>query len=682
MKGGQQALWQLPGHGQGDHERQGGQGHHPAGAGQGPLQDAPVEDGGQHHPPAETRQRPMHRQGQRRDEPAQQAPATGPDRHAQQHDDCQQQPCAERQETHGAVGEQQGHQHQRSGDQGGGFVPPAVAHGADRFPRPDPKPGRPAAAIRGGIHGAVQDSGAVQDYGAAQDSGQGGQHQHRDHQRGQQGEDHRDGQVPDNFPRDPLHEGHGQEHRDGGERGGGDGPAHLPQPLQGGPRGGQPLLPQAVNGLQHHDRIVHQHPDSQGQAPHGNQVQGGAPEEHGEEGGQDRQGNGHHHQSRGAQAAQEKEQHPHRQRAAQQGRAAHLRQRGLDKPRLVMHQPGLHAGRQHLPEGATNFRLGRAPPEPVSPSPSAPHPPFGPGFRPLPFFEPGGFARWCFARWRPPEEMAHGFGHLHHVGVRFLEHLDFHRRPAAGQGVYLLAARFEADGGHIPQPHEGTARGRKGDGPNLLQPGQLVQRPHTVFQPSLVQRPAGQVDVFLAQSFGHPGHGEAMAAQLLFVQRDNHLQGRASPHGDRRHAVQGGQAGLQLVGGQSPQGLQGRPPRGVFSRGCAAQQCQPQDRFVVRVEAQHLRGFHPFGQEQPVHFFPHFQRRETQVGAPLELQHHLGDSRPRPRPHRIEAGDDAELFFQREGHELLHLFGRAARKRGSHGQGGMGKAGHQGQLKP
>ncbi|OPZ93042.1 MAG: hypothetical protein BWY73_00509 [candidate division TA06 bacterium ADurb.Bin417] len=123
--------------------------------------------------------------------------------------------------------------------------------------------------------------------------------QHRDHrerngQGGEQGEANHQRQLGEHHPGHPLDEDERQEDHHGGQRAGDDGGRDLAASLDGGRLGIQAVFPQAVDVLQDHDRVIHQHADSQRQAAQGHDVQGEAGEVHQCEGGdnRDRDGDG------------------------------------------------------------------------------------------------------------------------------------------------------------------------------------------------------------------------------------------------------------------------------------------------------------------------------------------------------------------------------------------------------
>ena len=93
---------------------------------------------------------------------------------------------------------------------------------------------------------------------------EGDQHRHRDG----------DPELEEELPDDPLHEGHGQEDGHDGEGGGGGGEGDLARAHRGGPDLPLSVLAVPVDVLEDHDRVVDHDPHHQGEAEHGEGVQG------------------------------------------------------------------------------------------------------------------------------------------------------------------------------------------------------------------------------------------------------------------------------------------------------------------------------------------------------------------------------------------------------------------------
>ena len=91
-------------------------------------------------------------------------------------------------------------------------------------------------------------------------------HRQGHHQGGHQAEGDGPGHVGQERPHHAAGKDHGEEDADRGKGGGEDGRRHLPGPLDGGSWGRDAPVPQPVDVLNDHHRVIHQHADTQGQA--------------------------------------------------------------------------------------------------------------------------------------------------------------------------------------------------------------------------------------------------------------------------------------------------------------------------------------------------------------------------------------------------------------------------------
>ena len=189
---------------------------------------------------------------------------------------------------------------QRQGQQQG--QGPMAQREADRpFKAPHELPGQ----VAHGLHLPPQ-----QALGHGGDHGEG--HDQAGHEGIGDGQDH----VHEDLPGHAVDEDDGHEHADGGQRGGGDGPHDLPGPLDGGLLGRHALGPQAVDVLDDHDGVVHQHADPDGQARHGDHVHGDPGEIHEHQCKEHGHGDGDAHGEGGPDVPEEQEQDEDGQRAA------------------------------------------------------------------------------------------------------------------------------------------------------------------------------------------------------------------------------------------------------------------------------------------------------------------------------------------------------------------------------
>ncbi len=122
------------------------------------------------------------------------------------------------------------------------------------------------------------------------------------------------------------------------ESGGGeDGQADLRGALPGGGEVVLPLLQVADDVLPHHDGVVDEEPDGQREGHEGHDVEGHAEEVHGDEGGDDGDGEGEAGDDRGAPGVEEAEDDEDREEPAEDEGRLHVLHRFPDHDRAVAH---------------------------------------------------------------------------------------------------------------------------------------------------------------------------------------------------------------------------------------------------------------------------------------------------------------------------------------------------------
>ena len=171
---------------------------------------------------------------------------------------------------------------------------------------------------------------------AHQERAHGRHHRHGHQQRGQQRVGDGQAHVGKQVAGHALHEHDGQEHADGGQRGGEQRAGDRLHALHAGPQQGHALLVvEAVDVLDGHDGVVHQHADAQAQAAQGQHVQRDAGEVHAHEGDDHADGDGEGHGNGGPEIHQEQEQDQYGQPAAGEQVVQHRVHDDLDVLALV-----------------------------------------------------------------------------------------------------------------------------------------------------------------------------------------------------------------------------------------------------------------------------------------------------------------------------------------------------------
>ena len=164
----------------------------------------------------------------------------------------------------------------------------------------------------------------------------GGDEDERDEQAEEQGRAQRDAhRLQEDAHALPAHEDQGQEDHHGRHGREGHGEAHVADAEDGRVAWTAAESALAGDALDDHDRVVHQHPDAQGQPRHRQHVERPAGEALVGDGQQRRDRDAEGHAQGHARAAQEQEQHEHGESAALEGRALEPLEAALDEVRLV-----------------------------------------------------------------------------------------------------------------------------------------------------------------------------------------------------------------------------------------------------------------------------------------------------------------------------------------------------------
>ena len=216
------------------------------------------------------------------------------------------------------------------------------------------------AALAGSEGGEAEEVAAAElrgeaaddrDAGFAGGDARGFRGEHRDQvERGDEGGDLRedDGKrhVAEHLAGHAFDEDDGEEHGDGGERGGDDGHRDLGGAAHDGGDGIVALLATAENTFEHDDRVVHEVADAEGEAAEGDDVERDARHIHRRKRREDRDGDAERNDERLRDVAEKQIQHCDRDEAAEDGVFLHLVDRVFDEDGLVGEELDGGAGRE------------------------------------------------------------------------------------------------------------------------------------------------------------------------------------------------------------------------------------------------------------------------------------------------------------------------------------------------
>ena len=327
-------------------------------------------------------------------------------------------------------------------------------------------------------------------------------HQHRSHDREAKGA------KP--FARHPGHERHRDEHRHDGEGGGRHGQTDFGGALQGRFAAVEAAFHEAHDVLAHHDGIVDQHTNGQGQTQKAHEVERETIQPHRNEGGDDRGGQRQRGDQRGSPGVEEYIDHEDGQHRAKDQRFDHVVQAALGVLATVLGDVDVRAFGQGLVEAF--------------------------------------------------DQAAHLVGHRH--GGRFTRAGDgqAHIGVAVAHAEVVHLGKAVCNGGDLAQAHEFVAAAADHD---LLEVGRRLDAPQ---QPdALVLHLATDLadwggDVLVAQGVDHLGHRHVDLAQFLRMQQHAQFSPQRAIHLDLRHTRDGAELVGQLVFGQARN-------LGVFLRG-------------------------------------------------------------------------------------------------------------------
>ncbi len=305
-----------------------------------------------------------------------------------------------------------------------------------------------------------------------------------------EGEGDGEGLIPEDLPRHALHEDEGEEDGDRRERRRDDSADHLPRPHDRGDGVAISALAKSRDRLEHHDRVVDEHADPEGESAEGHHVEGDVEDPHQQEGDGHRDRDREGDDSGREEVAQEEVEDEGGEERAEERARAHVRHRLLDVARLIEQDPEL------------------GPPQPLLP-----------GHR--------------------GEALSDPAGDLHRVRVPLLVDMELDRRHALHPDPHLAVIGPADDAAQVPDTDHaglGVAHDRLRDRIEVLK---LVHGAEPVGGVAIAQLSAGAVDVLLRDPAAHLVDREPESAQALILELDPDLLLRPSDHARRRHALEG-----------------------------------------------------------------------------------------------------------------------------------------------
>jgi hypothetical protein len=462
----------------------------------------------------------------------------------------------------------------------------------------------------------------------------GGEHRHQrecDDQREHQRE--RDGQrlVLEQLARDAGDEHHGKEDGNRGQGRGGHRRGDFGRAAARCLPSIEPMLLVAHDALEDHHCVVHQHANGQRDAAQRHDVERQIEGIHQHERAEHRHGDGDAGDERGARVTQESVEHQDRQQAADQRGGLDLADGGRDEPGLVVDRADLGALGQRLAERH--------------------------------------------------EALANAVGERHGVRVALLVDRQFNGFASVYARDRLAVLVAAGDRRHVAQVYRlAVAVGDDGVR-HLLDRLELVQRSHQETLRALLEAAAGEVDVLGANAPRHGVDRQAELRELLLVDEDLDFVLVATAHLDRRRALDRLQVGLEAVVGKAAQSLEAFEARALRRVG-RVQERESHHGLARRVEAQQQRPLGLERQLQQVKLLAHVDAGEVHVGAPQELQGHVGLAGTRHRAHLAHVADDADGFLDGSRHERLELERRGPRQFGADRERRVGEVGQEVEVQP
>ncbi len=266
---------------------------------------------------------------------------------------------------------------------------------------------------------------------------------------------------------DAAHEAYRQKHRHHGKGGGQHCQADFISAIQRRLYMVLAQLAMTHDVFPHHDGVVNQQADGQGQGHQRHQVEGEAQRLQGKQSAHQRHRQGEAGNHRTAPAAQKQEYDQHRQRRAFQQGGFHIGQR-------LFHLGGLVVGEVHLGAGR-------------------------------------------HAALHGIDHLLHAIGHFHHIGPARRPDIDTHPGFAINQGRAAGFGFRVADTGDIRQP-DGAAIAVTGDqAGKVFRRLELATDPHIQLVAGTTDRPGREVAVTGADGIGHFLQGQAAGLQPVRV---------------------------------------------------------------------------------------------------------------------------------------------------------------------
>ena len=440
---------------------------------------------------------------------------------------------------------------------------------------------------------------------------QGGQHQEHDGQ----------AEVVKEHAGDAAGEGQGQKDGHRGQGGGGQGDGDLLGPVDAGVHPVVALGGPAVDVLQHHDGVVHDHAHPHGDAAQRHHVQGQVEDIHQHENGEDTHGHGHRDGGRGPQPPQEQEHHDG----------------GQGHPHVDVLHGGVHRD-VDVVGGAVQHRIAH-------------------GGVALAVLLHGVHHRLGGGRLVGPGPLGHlehhagravGLGHRVRIGVLqgHVGHLGQAHRPAGGQGEEHI--------GHVLHRLE---LGVGGDGQGLA---------------AVVQLAAGVEQVLGGQHLGDIGVAQAIAGGPGRVHLHGDLLAHAAGDGHLGHAVHPLQGGDDSILGQGLDADQVVPHQGDDGRG----------EQVADVDVDDDRLGHPVRQGEHIELLPQLGGGDVQVGAVGVGDLELAEPVRGGGLDLLHPGHRHDRRLQGPADQLLHVLGAGPVVIAHHHGGGGLHVGEQGHLEP
>ena len=438
----------------------------------------------------------------------------------------------------------------------------------------------------------------------------------------ERGEDQRgdgEAEVPEHHARQPRYQPQGNEHRQSGEGGGQHGGGDLLCAVHAGAHTVMALGSKAVDILQHHDGVVHDHAHAHGHAAQGHHIQRQVHGIHQDEHRQNTNGHGHYDGHGGAAPAQEQKNH----NGGQQHALEDILKGGADR-----HVNVLRSAVRHAVNNGGVFLL-----------------------------------QLCQAS-------LHGLGGGGLIGAGLLGDLENDAGGAVHLGGGVGELRLQRYVRHLAEAHRAAGGQGQKHIRHVLHRLELGVGADSQGLGPVLHAAAGIEQVLGRQELGDLGCGQPQAGGPCGVQLHGDLLRHTAVDGHLGHAVNALQSRGHRILRQGLQLCQVAAGQGHHGRGHQLAEVQVHDDGIYGV----------FRQAQPVKLFPQLGGGDVKVRAlhigDLELAHAVGGG----GGHLVHAGDRHDGGLQRPGDELLDIAGVGAVVIADHhGHGGLHLR-HQGHL--